>query len=86
MNIRETILQELASIVDDFSAMPFPDDVTDKTRLDEFWLDSVAFMTLITNLEERLGLIPPAITQGEFTPKTIGDFVAMYADAIPEGS
>ena len=85
MSIREIVLQELATLVEEFSPMPFPDDVTDETQLDEFWLDSVAFMTLITNLEERLGMIPPAIMQGEFIPKTVGEFVAMYAEAVPEG-
>lgn len=86
MNIREIILAELKNLVEEFSPVPFPDDVTDKTQLDEFWLDSVAFMTLITNLEERLGVIPPAITQGEFHPKTVGDFVAMYVEPTAERS
>ena len=83
MDTREIVLHELAALVEDFSPIPFPDDVSDDTRLDEFWLDSVAFMTLISNLEEKLGLIPPAIAQGEFNPKTVGEFVTMYTDAIP---
>ena len=85
MNIREIILQELATLVEEFSPLPFPDDVTDETRLDEFWLDSVAFVALLTNLEEKLGILPPAIAQGEVHPKTVGDFVSIYIEATSGG-
>lgn len=85
MNIREMILQELAKLVEEFSPLPFPDTVSDQTRLDEFWLDSIAFMMLITNLEEKVGIIPSTITKGEFQPKTVGDFVAMYVEELAVG-
>ena len=82
MNTHDVVLQQLAEIVTEFSPLPFPDDVTDETRLDEFWLDSIAFVTLLANLEEALGFIPQAVIQGEFQPKTIGDLVGLYTEQV----
>ena len=78
MNTHDTVLHHLAETVTEFSPLPFPDDVTDETRLDEFWLDSIAFVTLLSGLEETLGFIPQAVIRGEFQPKTVGDFVSLY--------
>ena len=80
MNTRDIVLQHLAEIVTEFSPLSFPDDVTDETLLEEFWLDSVAFVSLLSNLEEALGFIPLAVIQDRFQPKTVGDFVAMYTE------
>ena len=82
MNIRAIILEQLAEIVTEFSPLSFPDNVTDETVLADFWLDSIAFVALISNLEDVLGYIPTAITEGEFDPKTVGDFVALYTEPV----
>ncbi|MEM7539317.1 MAG: hypothetical protein AAF639_44580 [Chloroflexota bacterium] len=82
MNIRAIILEQLAEVVTEFSPLSFPDDVTDETALADFWLDSIAFVSLISNLEDVLGYIPKAVTEGEFDPKTVGDFVALYTESV----
>ena len=78
MNTHDVVLQHLAETVTEFSPLPFPDDVTDETSLDEFWLDSIAFVTLLSSLEEALGFIPQAVIRGEFQPQTVGDLVGLY--------
>jgi len=78
MDTRTIILEQLAEIVEEFSPLSFPEAVSDGTALADFWLDSVAFVALISNLEDALGYIPTAITEGEFDPKTVGDFVTLY--------
>lgn len=80
MNTHDIVLQHLADVVTEFSPLTFPNDVTDETRLDEFWLDSIAFVTLLSNLEEVLGFIPQAVVQGKF-PQTVGELVAMYTES-----
>lgn len=78
MNTREIVLQQLAEIMEESSPVPFPDDVTDETWLDEFWLDSVAFVSLLTKLEDALGFIPKTVMEGKIQPKTVGDLITMY--------
>lgn len=78
MNIRETVLFHLAETVEKSSPVPFPDDVNDSTRLDEFWLDSVAFAQLISRLDAELGFVPTAILEGAYYPETIREMVMIY--------
>ena len=78
MSIREIVLKHLAAIVAEHSPVPFPDDVTDDTMLDEFWLDSVAFAALVSGLEAEVGYIPSDILEGAFYPEAVGELVAMY--------
>ena len=81
MNIREIVLKHLANIVTEHSPVPFPDDVTDDTMLDEFWLDSVAFAALISALEGEVGFVPTDILEGAFYPESIGELVKLYEDS-----
>lgn len=78
MEIRRTILNQLQSVVEEFTPLPFPDEVDDDTLLDIFWLDSVAFTSLIVRLEEELGFIPETILQEGIIPKTLGELVNLY--------
>jgi acyl carrier protein len=84
MNIREIILTQLAAIVREQTPIPFPDDVSDDTLLADFWLDSVAFVTLLVRIEEKVGFVPTVILEGVSNPETIGDFVALYEEAARE--
>lgn len=84
MNIRDVVVKHFAAIVAEHSPVPCPEHVTDDLLLEEFWLDSVALVAFIARLEQELGYVPPAVVEGAFYPETIGEFVALYADAAPE--
>lgn len=77
MNIRETVLIQLAAVVEEHSPLPFPDVVPDNTLIGDFWLDSIAFTKLLTNIEESIGFIPIDILKGSTFPETIGELVEM---------
>lgn len=82
MNIRETVLKHLAAVVAERSPLPFPAEVSDDMLLDDFWLDSIAFTTLVTGLETELGFIPEEILSGVTFPETIGELVAAYEEEM----
>lgn len=78
MNIRKIILTALASVVEEHSPLPFPDPVPDDMLIGDFWLDSIAFTSLLTSIEEGVGFIPVEILKGTTFPETIGEMVEMY--------
>ncbi|MDH3604246.1 MAG: hypothetical protein OEU26_31970 [Candidatus Tectomicrobia bacterium] len=78
MTTREIVLKHLAEVVTEYASFQFPDDVTDATKLGDFWLDSIVYTAFISRLEEEVGYIPSAILEGAFFPETIGDLVSMY--------
>ena len=80
MQIRAVVLKHLAAVVEANSPLPFPEVVNDEMFLDEFWLDSVAFTSLVTGIEAELGFIPFAILKGTAFPRTIGELVQAYED------
>jgi hypothetical protein len=82
MDIRTIVLKQLALIVAEYSPLPFPEDVSDDMMLDEFWLDSVAFTSLLTGIET--GFIPNQILRGIAFPRTIGELVQSYVDEASE--
>jgi len=47
MSIREIVKSELAKAVVENSPVPFPEHLDDDAQLDEFWLDSIVFTTLL---------------------------------------
>ncbi|WP_089717801.1 acyl carrier protein [Candidatus Entotheonella palauensis] len=78
MNIRDIVRNKLASVVEEHSQLPFPEVISDDDSLEAFGLDSVAFTSLLTQLEEDIGFIPIAILEGEAYPETFGELVAAY--------
>ncbi|MEM7534633.1 MAG: hypothetical protein AAF639_20810 [Chloroflexota bacterium] len=87
MNIREIVLTQLASIVEESSPLPFPDPVPDDTLIGDFWLDSIAFTNLLAKIEEIVGFIPIEILKGATFPETIGELVEMYeSEALERAS
>lgn len=78
MNIRETVLKHLAAVVTERSPLPFPTNVSDEMFLDDFWLDSISFTSLLTGIEAELGFIPSDILTGASFPRTIGELVGLY--------
>lgn len=80
MNTREVILKQLAAIVTESSPVPFPAEVSDAMMLDEFWLDSLAFVQLLTRIEAELQCEPLTFFEGAEFPRTIGDLVKIYEE------
>jgi acyl carrier protein len=78
VTIREVVRDKLASVVAAYSPVPFPESIRDEDALDAFGLDSVAFTSLIAQLEEEMGFIPSAILEGDAYPETFGELVAAY--------
>ncbi len=78
INIREIVLAKLATIVEEHSELPFPINVTNTTKLNEFWLDSIAFAALMSELEMVIGYIPEDFFMRTSFPETVGDLVQMY--------
>lgn len=80
MRIREIVLKHLAAVVQTNSPLPFPEEVSDEMFLNDFWLDSIAFTSLVTLIEVELGFIPLPILKGTAFPRTIGELVQAYED------
>jgi acyl carrier protein len=78
VSVREIVRNKLALVVEEHSPVPFPEVISDDDLLEDFGLDSVAFTSLLAQLEEELGHIPPAILEGEAYPETFGELVAAY--------
>lgn len=57
--------------------------LTDDLLLLESGLDSLGFAVLVTRLEEELGYDPFTLMEEPFYPKTLGEFVSLYARYAP---
>ena len=80
MNLRNAILYRLGQAVAKHSPMPFPQDLDDDCELHVFGLDSLAFMSLLTDIEKDVGFIPRAILEGDLYPETLGELVSAYKE------
>jgi hypothetical protein len=76
--MRNIVKTKLAEAVAKHSPMPFPDVIDDDDELDIFGLDSLAFMGLLTAIEEDVGYIPRVILEGDLYPETFGELVSAY--------
>lgn len=78
MNTHDVVLKQLATIVKESSAMPFPETVTDEMLLEEFWLDSLALANLFIGIENELNCGPQPFTDANDFPRTVGALVQFY--------
>lgn len=78
MSTRDIAEAKLAAVVAEHSPMPFPEAIDDDDELDVFGLDSLAFMSLLTAIEQEVGYIPKAILEGDLYPETFGELVSAY--------
>ena len=78
MTIRDIVQKRLAEAVAKHSPMPFPDAIEDDDELDIYGLDSLAFMGLLTAIEQDVGYIPRPILEGDVYPETFGELVGAY--------
>jgi len=80
MSMRDTILNEMRTVAT-LHGKRLP-DLTDDLPLTESGLDSLCFALLVARLEDNLDRDPLSeIPNGRF-PSTIGEFVALYEEAV----
>jgi hypothetical protein len=82
MDVRATVLKNLAVTVQESSPVPFPDEVTNEMMIDEFWLDSLAFANLLIRIETELGCAPLTFFDGGDFPRTVGDLISNYQNRL----
>lgn len=78
MSIRDIVQEKLAAVVAENSPVDFPEVIDDEDRLEDFWIDSVAFAELLTQIEREVGYIPAPILEGDIYPETFGELVGAY--------
>jgi acyl carrier protein len=83
MATREIVLRHVFQIAKQHLSVQFPSNAGDDAKLNDYGFDSVAYVALISALEEEVGFIPEAILEGASFPKTVGEFVAMY-EHVPQ--
>lgn len=77
MTIREVVLINLRGIIEEYSPAPLLDELSDDMLLEDLYLDSVAFATLISRIEAEIDFVPYALFSGQ-EAQTVGQFVSMY--------
>jgi hypothetical protein len=80
MPLRDTILKEIQSVAASQKKTVPP--LTDALPLNDSGLDSLCFAILVSRLEDITGRDPLSEAQGGRFPRTIGEFVALYEDAL----
>ena len=80
MSLRETILDEIRSVAANQNKTLAP--LTDNLSLNDSGLDSLCFAILVARLEDITGRDPLSEAQGGRFPRTIGEFVALYEEAL----
>ena len=80
MTVRTDILDQIEIVAQESNKVLAP--LTDDTPLLESGLDSLAIAILVANLEDRLGVDPFSVGDGMEIPKTVGDLIRVYENAI----
>jgi acyl carrier protein len=80
MSLRATILKEIETVAADQKKTLAP--LTDALPLNDSGLDSLCFAILVARLEDLTGRDPLSEAEGGRFPTTIGEFVALYEEAL----
>jgi acyl carrier protein len=80
MSLRLAIVNEITAVAADLELTLAP--LTDDLPLLESGLDSLGFAILVSRLEDITGRDPFAAAAASRFPKTIGDLVAFYDEAL----
>ena len=75
--MREKIIEVMGEIAE-AGGLKLVAPLLDETVLLESGLDSLGFAVLVTRLEEDLGYDPFTLMEEPVSPRTLGDFVAIY--------
>jgi hypothetical protein len=80
MSMRDTILNEIPAVAASQGKTLAP--LTDDLALNDSGLDSLCFAILVARLEDITGRDPLGEAQGGRFPRTIGEFIALYEEAL----
>ncbi len=80
MTLRENILEEIRTVAAEQRKLLAP--LTDDLSLLDSGLDSLCLAILVSRLEDVTGLDPFISVSASRYPRTIGDFVALYDQAL----
>ena len=81
MSLKGTILNEIRNVAASQKMTLAP--LTDDLSLQDSGLDSLCFAILVARLEDITGRDPLSEAQGQRFPRTIGEFIALYEEAVP---
>lgn len=82
MNLRKTIVNLMHEVAEATDA-ELVANLTDDTVLLESGLDSLGFAILVARLEEQLGYDPFTLMEDPVYPRTLEEFVDIYARFAP---
>ncbi len=80
MSIRSVIFSEMRAIADGQHKVLAP--LTDDRALHDTGLDSLCFAILVSRLEDITGRDPFSSEAGARFPRTVGEFIALYEEAL----
>jgi acyl carrier protein len=80
MSVRETILTEIRAVAANQKKTLAL--LTDDLLLNDSGLDSLCFAVLVARLEDIAGRDPFGEAQGARFPRTIGEFISLYEEAL----
>ena len=80
MSLRATILNEIQTVAASQKKTLPP--LTDALPLNDSGLNSLCFAILVARLEDITGRDPLSEAEGGRFPRTIGEFVALYEEAL----
>jgi hypothetical protein len=80
MFVRDAILTEIRAVAasQEMTLAPLTDDLP----LNDSGLDSLCFAILVARLEDITGRDPLGEAQGVQFPRTIGEFISLYEEAL----
>lgn len=78
--MRDTILDEIRTVAAEQNRTLAP--LSDDLFLAESGLDSLCFAILVARLEDITGDDPLGSAEGARFPRTIGEFIAVYEEAL----
>lgn len=85
MDLRAVLLEVLAEVSETHLEVPLPADMTDDVSLsNELGFDSVAYVAVISTLEDKLGFIPKTILEDASFPTTFGELITVYGGEMKD--
>jgi len=85
MSLRAVLREALGEVSETHLESPLPEHLTDESNLSkELGFDSVAYVAVISTLEDKLGYIPKTILEDASFPTTFGELVRVYESELSD--
>ena len=81
LEISSVVMQAISTVVEEQFFHSLPEQVSKDTYFQDIGFDSVAYVSLISLLEEKVGYIPEELMESGSFPATIGEMTRVYDDA-----